>query len=118
MVMGRLGAADRVQVESYFSQGGDLPAQRLRRAQMHLVSKGVDPGRPQGFVRSLGNLLLAKSVLPRDQPELRVLTLKMSRSEAQELRHLIDESLVKNSDASVIPYREDLLTALRTVVLR
>lgn len=116
MVLGRLSARDRKNVEAFMAQSRELPAARLKRAQMHLVSREIDPTKPDLFVTSLGSILFAKAVLPADKNDLRMLCMKMSRADSDKLMALIDEGLAKNTDASVIPYREDLLGALRLML--
>lgn len=114
----RLGEADRQRVEFYVAGAGTVPATRVKRAQMHLVSREVDPHDPQSFVRALGFFIYSKALLHADVPGLSIIKRKMSKVHARELDTLVDENLHKNTEASVLAFREDVLTAVTAVLKR
>lgn len=117
MIVGRLLPEDRLRVEYYTEKtAGQGLSQRVRRAQVHLISKEVDQKQPRFFVKELGFLIYAKSVLPRDQVDFEILKKKLSLHEAMALQRLVEKNFDKNNDASVLAYREDVIATMQAVL--
>jgi hypothetical protein len=116
IVLARLSVRDRKHVEGYIIDHDKIPSQRIKRAQVHLVSKEIDPNDPKLFVKQLGFLLYAKSLLSKDLQGIEMIYKKMSRLESTAVRDMVNLQLEKNSDATVLGYREDVISASRKVL--
>ncbi len=116
LVMDRLSRTDRLRVEFYLQQGKDIAPQRVKRAQSHLLVYQSQQGAPRHFVCELGYLIFSKSLLLKDRSELEIIKRKMSQADAATLQRLVDRQIDSNSEASVVGYREDLLTAVKRVL--
>lgn len=117
MILNRLLPEDRLRVEFYLEKSGaKAVSQRVRRAQVHLISKEIDQKRPRFFVKELGFLIHAKSILPNDLKDLEIIKQKLSLHEAMVLQRLTEKNLEKNNEATVLAYREDIMAAMKTVL--
>lgn len=117
MILGRLLPEDRLRVEYYLEKGASQAgSQRVRRAQVHVISKEVDPRRPKFFVKELGFLIFAKAMLPKDLADLEIIKKKFSLHEAMVLQRLVEKNLDKNNEASVLSYREDVIRTLKAIL--
>lgn len=115
MVLGRLLPEDRARVEYCLKTASKVSQQRMRRAQIHVISKEIDPRRPKFFVKELGFLIYSKAMLPKDQEDFEILKKKFSFQEAIVFQRLVERNLPKNTDASVLPYREDIVSTVRAI---
>lgn len=117
MILGRLLPEDRLRVEYYLEKGAARAgSQRVRRAQVHVISKEVDPKRPKFFVKELGFLIFAKAMLPKDLADLEIIKKKFSLHEAMVLQRLVEKNLDKNNEASVLFYREDVIKTMKAIL--
>ncbi|MFH1356853.1 MAG: hypothetical protein ABII18_06955 [bacterium] len=116
VVLNRLAPNDRERVQHYLkTEKNQVAERRLKRAQVHLVSKEVQAGDPSVFVRSMGFMVFAKTVLRRDLDDIIVIKHKLSRKDCKILDYFIENHIDKNTEASVVGFREDLLIAVRNV---
>lgn len=113
-VIERLSAHDRKYVEICLQEmKNDVTPQRMKRAQVHLVSKEIDAANSTLFVKELGFLFYAKSLLKGDESGIEIIKKKMSKQEAAMLQELIDNHRDKNTEALVVAYREDVMLAVK-----
>lgn len=117
IVMERLSNRDRLKVQDAIKHAGDLSPQRIKRAQMHLVSKDLGMSTAVPFILELGYLVYAKSLLPRDQEDMEIVMKKISRAGAHCLEKFAKVLLSKNSEASIMAYREDILGIVQKVLV-
>lgn len=115
MVLNRLRPKDRERVEFYLQQADQASPQRIKKAQVHLISREVDPGEPEFFVKELGLMILAKAVLEKNLEDVKIMKMKMSRKEAQALDLALDSYLRLNTEASVLGFRENILAAIKAI---
>lgn len=116
MVMERLSVSDRQRVQYYLKDISHVSTQRMKRAQIHLVDKDLDPKSPVSFIKELGFVLYAKSLLPKDQDQFHMILKKLSKVESEFLKSLVTKQLGKNTEASVLSCREDVMIAVRIVL--
>lgn len=116
LVLNRLLPEDKERVEFYLKRLPEGVVHRVKKAQVHLISKEVNPRQPDFFVKELGYLIYAKALLKPDENALTVLMRKMSRKEANALQEAIKQYLPAGTEASVLPFREDVLLAVKTVL--
>ncbi|EKD51671.1 MAG: hypothetical protein ACD_62C00208G0005 [uncultured bacterium] len=116
VVLERLSPADRRYVETYLQKTGNVSEKRLKRAQFHLISKEVQAGHSDRFVKTLGFLVFAKMLLMKDRQDLEIIKRKMSRQDANLMQDFVNEQMEKNSEVSVIAFREDMLSAVSSVI--
>lgn len=116
MVLRRLDADDKARVEMDLKKITNPSAQRVKKAQVHLVSKEVEASGPDSFVREIGYLIYAKALLPRDQNRLFMIKRKMAMNEAVLLQNFIDQYSKHNTEGNVLPYREDVLMAVKSIL--
>lgn len=116
MVLDRLLPEDRKPVDYYIERAGEASEPRRRRAQVHVISKEVNPRKPRFFVKELGLLILAKSLLESDSEDLEIIKKKLSMHEAMALQRLVEKHIEKNTDATVYPFREDIVSTVLNVL--
>lgn len=116
LVLGRLAAADRDRVEFHLQNAQQVSEQRIKRAQVHLISKQVDPHNQRLFVKELGVMLFVKALLKKDLEDVDLIYKKMPKIEAKMIRDLVVQYVEKNTEASVKTYREDILDAIKRVL--
>ncbi|HLD44007.1 MAG TPA: hypothetical protein VJC18_01125, partial [bacterium] len=68
------------------------------------------------FVKTLGFLVFAKMLLMKDRQDLEIIKRKMSRQDANLMQDFVNEQMEKNSEVSVIAFREDMLSAVSSVI--
>lgn len=117
LVLNRLIPEDKERVEFYLKRMPEGGGQRVKKAQVHLISKEVNPRQPDFFVKELGYLIYAKALQKQDEDTLTVLFRKMSRKEAAALEDAVRQYLPLNTEASVLPFREDVLLAVKAVLM-
>jgi len=118
IVIDRLSVSDRKNVQKYLdlNEKDKVSNQRIKRAQVHLVSKEIDAYHSSLFIKELGFLFYAKSVLKNDLPGFEIIKKKMSKKEANVLKQLIDNHIEKNTEALVVAYREDVMSVVKKVL--
>jgi hypothetical protein len=116
MLLNRLLPEDKERVQGYMSQEADGTSPRVKRAQVHLISREVDPRNREMYVRELGYIIFAKALLPQDYAHLDVLKKKLPMREARSLQTMVDHYSRANTEASVIVYREDVMVAVKAVL--
>lgn len=114
-VSARLSSEDRLCVERYFKTALQASPQRIKKAQFHLVSKDVNPEDHRYFVKELGYLLYAKSLMVTDLSDSKIVYKKISMREAQILKSMIEHQTPKNTEATVMGFREDIMAAVKFV---
>jgi hypothetical protein len=114
-VSARLSSEDRLCVERYMKTAMQASPQRIKKAQFHLVSKDVNPEDHRYFVKELGYLLYAKSLMATDLSDLDIVYKKISMREAEILKSMIEQYVQKNTEATVVGFREDILAAVKFV---
>lgn len=116
LVLNRLLPEDKRRVETYMARELDPLGLRTKRAQVHLISREVDPRKPDLFVREVGFLVFAKALLPEDHSGIEIVKRKMPMRESRALIEAVEQYSRANTEASVIPYREDVIAAVKTVL--
>lgn len=116
MLLNRLLPEDKERVQGYLSKESDGSNPRVKRAQVHLISREVDPRNRDMYVRELGYIIFAKAVLPQDFSRLEIIRKKMSLREARGIQSMVDHYSRANTEASVIAYREDVMIAVKAVL--
>lgn len=114
-VSARLSSEDRLCVERYMKTAMQASPQRIKKAQFHLVSKDVNPEDHRYFVKELGYLLYAKSLMATDLSDMGIVYKKISMREAEILKPMIEHHVQKNTEATVVGFREDILAVVRFV---
>lgn len=116
IVLERLLPKDQFHVETYIKETDKIGSQRFKKAQIHLVSQEQDSSQPEEFVFGLGILILAKSVLLKDEADLKVVKHKLSKAHVKQLEEHIENYSKINTEATVLGYREDIIAAMKKVI--
>ena len=118
IVLSKLQVKDRLKVQEDLKGFELVSENRLKKAQIHLVSKDIDMKNQNDFILELGLLILAKSVLKKDEKDVFVIKRKMSKKNASVLEELIKNYQKINTEATVLSYQEDLILAMKKVALQ
>ena len=116
VVLDRLSPNDRRLVDLYVNQVGNVSERRLKNAQFHLISKEVQTRDSSLFVKGLGFLVYSKMLLQKDIADFEIIKNKLSKSHARILEDFVSMHLDKNTEASVLSYREDFMLAVKSVL--
>lgn len=118
IVISRLAIQDQKKVREYLgSDAMKASEQRIKKAQAHLVSQDIDAKEPALFIKDLGFLIYSKAILSSDFDDLAVIRHKISKVESKELSVQLDKYLPENTEASVVEYRDDILTLVKRMLV-
>ncbi|MBF0104877.1 MAG: hypothetical protein HQM16_06075 [Deltaproteobacteria bacterium] len=117
-VMARLLQRDKQRVALYLDSDQGVSVQRIKKAQIHLLSRDIGTDNPADFIEGLGFLVFARAVLPKDLDDFDIIMRKMPLKKARLLQTSINEHIQQNSEASVLLFREDVLKAAKVVLTK
>lgn len=115
-VVSRLSPQDRKIVEEYWQRLTEVSSQRVKKAQEHLLSQNINARMAERFIKDLGYLIFAKSMLQDYDNELQVILRKFSKKEALALEHAVHAHWEENTSTSVLGYQEDVIRAAKSVL--
>lgn len=116
LVFGRLLPKDRTEVERCLLDMKQVSESRHKKAQVHIISKEIDPYKPALFIKEIGLLVFSKAVLQDNLKDVEVISHKLPMAEGEMLKTYVDQHLMQNSEATVLGYRDEILHVVRRLL--
>ncbi len=117
LILQRFPIADKNHIVSLIPEQLKRSVQRIKKAQENLATHDAIGKQSDDFMWDLGASLMAFSFLPHDHEFLHLILKRLPKKRAERLRHLVDQAIMKNTDASVVLTREELIPVMKKVIL-
>lgn len=108
----RLPGKDALDLKEAIKLNSDLPPERMKLAQNHLIALKPEKGDASQLILEAGFFIFSKSVLVEDLEGVRSMQQKFSLPLGRLLKRQVEQNLPFNAEAAAGRYRHEVLEAL------
>lgn len=118
MILNRLKSREARMIKDRMKPKGEVPRERLKMAQGHLLSLDFKKQDPETLIMETGFFVYSKAVLPQHLPLTNLVCQKFSRKTGELLRHYVDKNLPLNTPQTVSRYGREIVEAAQSIPVK